>query len=131
MRNVNNPRHKLDGADLQEARVLYEDKGWKPAHIAVYKSVNRSSIFYHINFSGWVRRVPVLKRMPDEVVEFYRQQKKKRSHERLKGTYAYHRFAAEQRESERRMSCEHYRWVKRCSHCGEILESDSMKHVHQ
>lgn len=126
MRNVNNPRHKLDTKGVEDARLLYEEKGWKMAHIAVFLGVNRSSIFYHIQFDGWVRRVPVVRKMPEEVIEVYRQRKKARSEKKLRGSYAYIQHREEEQRIKRQERCEHKLWSIRCACCGKILGSDSI-----
>lgn len=127
MRNVNNPRHKLDSRGVDDARVLYEERGWKMAHIATFLGVNRSSIFYHIQFDGWIRRVPVVTRMPEEVVEVYRLRKKTRSEVKLKGSYAYAQYREEQARLKRQSQCEHKLFIIRCSCCGKIVGSDSIQ----
>lgn len=127
MRNVNNPRHKLDSRGVEDARALYEEKGWKMAHIAVFLGVNRSSIFYHIQFDGWVRRVPVVSKMPEEVVEVYRLRKKTRSEVKLKGSYAYAQHREEQARLKRQSQCEHKLFIISCSCCGKIVGSDSIQ----
>jgi len=126
MRNVNNPRHKLDTKGVEDARLLYEEKGWKMAHIAVFLGVNRSSIFYHIQFDGWVRRVPMVKSMPAEVVEVYRERKKTRAEKKMRGTYGYITHREEEQRIKRQEGCQHKLWSIRCACCGKILGSDSM-----
>lgn len=126
MHNVNNPRHKLDLENLEKARVLYEERGWKMAHIAMFLGVNRSSIFFHIHkFEGWVRRVPVVKKMPEEVADVHRTRKKTKV-ERSRGSYAFMQHKAEMDRLKRQSECKHKLFMIRCSCCGKIVGSDSM-----
>lgn len=122
MQNVNNPRHKLNSLQIENAKRRYEDEGWKLQWISEFYKVHPSSILFHVRFNGWVRRVKSTRCMPDEIAELYREKKKKKYQEKLKGTYDYVRNMQPVKE------CEHLRWIKRCSCCGEILASDSIDH---
>lgn len=114
----------MDADSVKEARSLYEERGWKMAHIAVFLGVNRSSIFYHIQFDGWVRRVPMVRKMPEEVAEVYRKQRRENA-ARRRGSYAYESFREEQRRIGEQEKCEHKLWSIRCACCGKILGSES------
>ena len=76
--------------------------------------------------------------MPEKVAAIYRHRSKIRyldsaykdtkikKKKLVKGSYEYIRHIAEQ---QRLRSCQHIRWIKRCSICGMILESDSINHI--
>lgn len=128
MRNINNPRHKLTASQVQEAQRLYEDCGWRVNWISVYFHIHRSSVIFHARFNGWVRRIKTAKRIPDEIAEIYRDRKKSKYEQKMKGSYEYIKQSAEQ---QRIKSCGHVRWVKRCSLCGEILSSDAICERHE
>lgn len=122
MYNVNNPRHKLNPQQVKELQRYFEDEGWRLNWLSVFFRVHRSSIIFHIRFNGWVRRMKVLKHMPKEIAEIYRQRKKDKYENKLRGSYDYIKRSTEQH---RMNNCVHIRWVKRCSLCGEILGSDA------
>jgi hypothetical protein len=65
----NNPRYKLDHSQVEEARRRYEDDGWKILWISVYFNVKNGNIHFHVKSKGWVRKVKVVKRMPEVVAE--------------------------------------------------------------
>jgi hypothetical protein len=121
----NNPRYKLDHSQVEEARRRYEDDGWKILWISVYFNVKNGNIHFHVKSKGWVRKVKVVKRMPEEVAEIYRKRKREKYDREFKGSYADVRNLENCRRNEH---CEHSRWVKRCSLCGEIIGSDALEY---
>ena len=126
MYNANNPRHKLTPQQVKEAQHCFEDEGWRINWISVRFGIHKKSVLFHIRYNGWVRRMRVLKHMPKEIADIYRQRKKQKYDEKLKGTYDFIKQSADQHKRE---SCMHVRWVMRCSLCGEILGSDAT-HTH-
>ncbi len=126
MYNANNPRHKLNPQQIKEAQHCFEDEGWRINWISVYFGIHKKSVIFHIRYNGWVRRMKVLKHMPQEIADLYRQRKKQKYDQSLKGTYDFIRQIADQHKKE---NCMHVRWVMRCSLCGEILGSDAT-HTH-
>jgi len=127
MFNANNPRHKLNAAQIEEARKRYEDQGWKILWIARFFSVDPKAVRFHAGHNGWIRRSLMPKQMPEEIAEIYRERRKDQYHKRVGGTYAFIQMQGQER---RRDSCEHHRWIKRCSTCNEILGSDATEHQH-
>jgi len=129
--------YKLSSQKLKSIREHYENSGWKITWIAVYFKIHHSAIQYQIRSKGWTRRTKVLQVLPREVMLAYREIKKQRyvdttyndtKEKKIKlveGSYEYIRNLAEQ---QRLKNCQHVRWIKRCSFCGKILESDSINH---
>ena len=129
--------YKLTSKKLKNVQKHYENFGWKITWIAVYFRMHHSAIQYQIRSKGWTRRAKVLEVLPNEVMKAYRLVKKKRyvdttyqdtkekKKKLVEGSYEYIRNLAEQ---QRLKSCQHVRWIKRCSICGKILESDSINH---
>jgi hypothetical protein len=122
MYNANNPRHKLTPSQVKEAQILFEDEGWRINWISAFFGIYKTSIIFHVRYNGWVRRMKVLQHMPKEVADIYRQRKKQKYGQRMRGTYDFIKQSADQYKSE---NCQHVRWIKRCSLCGEILGSDA------
>ena len=122
MYNANNPRHKLTPQQVKEAQNLFEDEGWRINWISAFFGIYKTSIIFHVRYNGWVRRMKVLQHMPKEVADIYRQRKKQKYEQRMRGTYDFIKQSADQRKSD---NCRHVRWIKRCSLCGEILGSDA------
>jgi hypothetical protein len=127
MFNANNPRHKLNASQIEEARKRYEDCGWKILWIARFFGIDCRAIRFHAGNNGWVRRAGMAKYMPDEIAEIYRERRKDRYLKKEKGSYEYIQMSAQERK---RQSCEHHRWIKRCSICNEIIGSDAADHNH-
>lgn len=127
MYNSNNPRHKLNPEQVDMAKICFEEHGWKISWIATFFKVARSSVLFHARAGSWVRRIAILKRMPDEVVEAYRERKMNAYNYKFGGSYTYQKLKSEYRI---RKSCVHPTWVKRCSICGGILGSDATEHNH-
>ncbi len=122
MYNANNPRHKLTPQQVKEAQNLFEDEGWRINWISAFFGIYKTSIIFHVRYNGWVRRMKVLHHMPKEVADIYRQRKKQKYEQRMRGTYDFIKQSADQHKSD---NCRHVRWIKRCSLCGEILGSDA------
>jgi hypothetical protein len=122
MYNANNPRHKLTPQQVKEAQNLFEAEGWRINWISAFFGIYKTSIIFHVRYNGWVRRMKVLKCMPKEVADIYRQRKKHKYEQRMRGSYDFIKQSTDQRRSE---NCQHVRWIKRCSLCGEILGSDA------
>ncbi len=118
----NNPRYKLTPQQIESAKTFYEDHGWKIFWLCIYFQVNHKSIRFHARTNGWVRRVRIAQYMPKEIAEIRRQIKKQKYDQRMRGTYDYIKQTADQHKIN---GCQHVRWVKRCSLCGEILGSDA------
>lgn len=127
MYNANNPRHKLTPEEVDLAKFSFEEQGWKLAWISTLFKVARSSVLFHARVGGWVRRVSVLKRMPDEVVDAYREKKTNAYNYKFGGSYKYQKLKNEYRVQK---ACVHSVWVKRCSICGRILGSEATEHNH-
>lgn len=129
--------YKLTPQKLKSVQKHYEDYGWKIKWISMFYKIYRSTILYHIRSKGWVRKVKVLEVLPGSVAKIYSQAKKikylhttysdtKQTKKKLKeGSYEYIKNLAEQ---QRLKNCQHVRWIKRCSFCGKILESDAINH---
>jgi hypothetical protein len=118
--NVNNPQHKLSEKEVASARRFFEDEGWRIFWIANYFHINHRAIYFYMKSYGWVRKVKILKRMPEEVADVYRERRKEKNRTRVL-TYDEIR----QESAERHLECEHGRWIRRCSLCGKILGSDA------
>lgn len=129
--------YKLSPQKLKEIRKSFEDYGWKIKWISVFYRIYHSTIHYHVRSKGWVRKVKVKTVLPAKVAKVYSKAKKtkylhityrdtKQTKKKLvEGSYEYIRNLAEQ---QRHKNCQHIRWIKRCSFCGKILESDSINH---
>lgn len=137
----NNPRHKLNTLQVEDARKKYEDFGWRTTWIAMFHRVHRSSILFYVRKEGWIRRIAIIDRIPDDVVEMYRQKKKllyadyderrldkKEKKAKAQGRYSYFKTVLKKQHSHAIEDCHHVRWIKRCSICGEILASDHLEH---
>ncbi len=119
--NINNPQHKLSPEQVEDARRLFEDSGWRILWISTFFSINHRAIYFYIKSHGWIRRVRVAKYMPDEIARIYRERKKEKNRESL---CSYSNI--KQGSIERTGECVHGRWIKRCSLCGKILGSEVM-----
>ena len=129
--------YKLTPAQIKKFQSFFEDSGWKITWLSIYFRVHRRSILFHVRKNGWIRRSGLAKVIPKEIAEVYRERariryrdaiksgRKKKEKTLAKGSYEYIRGIAEQ---QRLRSCQHVRWIKRCSLCGMILESDSINH---
>ena len=129
--------YKLSPQKIKSVQKHYEDLGWKANWLARYFGVHHSTIQYQIKSKGWSKRVKTPDMIPEEVAKIYRENRKikyvdsfyrdtKQSKKKMKkGSYEYIRNLAEQ---QRLKSCLHVRWIKRCSICGKILESDAINH---
>lgn len=129
--------YKLTPQKLKSVQKHYEDYGWKIKWISIFYQIYRSTILYHIRSKGWVRKVSVLNVLPDDIAKIYSKAKKirylrttyvdtKQTKKKLKeGSYEYIKNLAEQ---QRLKNCQHVRWIKRCSFCGKIIESDAINH---
>lgn len=127
MFNANNPRYKLNAAQIEEARKRYEECGWKILWIARFYGVDPKAIRFHAGHNGWTRRVLMEQQMPEEIAEIYRQRRKERYEKKNKGTYTYIQM---NNQAKAMGACEHHRWVRRCSTCSAILGSDATEHNH-
>jgi len=125
MNNLNHPRYKLTTTEIESAKSLFEDNGWKIIWLCMHFNVDHKSIRFHMHTNGWVRKVGVATVMPEEIAAIYRQMRRDKYLEKMKGTYEFIHASARQKRLE---NCEHARWIKRCSLCGEILASDSIDH---
>lgn len=135
---IKHRRYKFSPRQLKNIQRRYESLGWKIMWLALYFRVHRRSILFHIRTKGWVRKVGIPDVMPEKVAAIYRHRSKIRyldsaykdtkikKKKLVKGSYEYIRHIAEQ---QRLRSCQHIRWIKRCSICGMILESDSINHI--
>lgn len=126
MLNANNPRHKLTQEQIKEAQRYFEDEGWRVNWIGAFFGICERTVIFHIRHKGWVRRIKVLKCIPREVTEIYRQRKKEKYELRMKMKTSYS-FLKELAEEKKASNCQHVRWIKRCSLCGEILGSDATR----
>lgn len=115
----------MDEIQIEDARRRYEDCGWKILWIASFFRVKNGAIHFHVKSRGWVRKIKVMTRMPEEVAERYRERKREKYNREMKGLYEDIRNVDECRRNE---LCEHTRWVKRCSLCGEIIGSDALEY---
>lgn len=122
MFNANNPRHKLNAAQIEEARKRYEDAGWKILWIARLFKVDPRAIRFHAGNNGWIRRALMPRYMPEEIAEIYRERRKEKYLGKVKGSYEFIQMQGQERK---RQECGHHLWIKRCSICNEILESDA------
>jgi hypothetical protein len=122
MFNSNNPRHKLNSSQIADARRRFEEIGWRVEWIAVFYKVDPHAIRFHAGNNGWIRLTPIPKYLPEEIAEIYRERRKERYLRRVKGSYEHIHQVGQERK---RLACEHHLWIKRCSICNEILESDS------
>jgi len=127
MFNANNPRHKLNAVQIEDARKRYEESGWKILWISRFFKVDPRAIRFHAGNHGWIRRSLMPKFMPDEVAEIYRERRKEKYLSKVRGTYDFIQMQGQERK---RLACEHLLWIKRCSICNEILESDATCHKH-
>ena len=100
MYNANNPRHKLSSDQVDDARKLYEDDGWKFKWISMHFSVHHSAIIFHAKFQGWIRRVGICQRMPQEIADLYREKRRVRNRKKMTTSYAYIQQIAEQNKKE-------------------------------
>ncbi len=121
MRNANNPQHKLSESQIEKARRLYEDDGWRVFWISVYFNINHRAIYFYVKSYGWVRRVKVTRYMPNEIAKIYRERKKQKNLAKAVTYDHVHQMSMEKEASD----CIHVRWIKRCSLCGKILGSDA------
>ena len=127
--------YKLTPRQLKNIQKYYEELGWKVEWLSVYFRLHRDSIVFHIRKRGWVRKRKVPELMPEKVAVIYRRKEKVRyldttyrdtkekKKKLVEGSYEYIRNLAEQ---QRHKNCQHVRWIKRCSFCAKILESDSI-----
>ena len=127
MYNANNPRHKLTPQKIQEAQRCFEDEGWRINWISMYFGIHKKSVIFHVRYNGWIRRTRVIKHMPREIADIYRQRKKQKYEQKLGGSYDFIKLSADEHKKD---ECVHTRWIKRCSICSKIIGSDATEHNH-
>lgn len=118
--NINNPQHKLSHSQVESARRLFEDDGWRIFWIAIFFNINHRAIYFYVKSYGWVRRAKISKHMPEEIAKIYRERRREKN--RVSLSYKEIRQEAVERQSS---ECLHQRWIKRCSLCGKIIGSDA------
>ena len=136
-----NTHSKIPDKILLECFELYIHKGWKLLWIARKFNIYHTSLFYHITKRGIRRKAPVLLKKPTEVEELYRlrQQSTSRHKRRVfesadennddvsdkKNSSSSTEEVSLRKEDTLDNECSHIFWIKRCSTCSAILESDS------
>lgn len=139
-----NQHSRISNETLLKCFELYSNHGWKLLWIAKKYDIYHTTLFYHILKKGIIRNIPVLLKKPAEVESIYKRQiqivRKKREKKQLLSTSSEENddfdiveksYSQLKEESLRRKEntpdteCSHMFWVKRCSLCNAILESDS------
>lgn len=110
--NENN-RWKLSDTQIAELSDLYVNQGWRVNRIARHFEIHFSSVLYWIKQLALERAVPVVTKQ--EVKRVFLASTRHRN---------YQTYVKEDREKFKK-TCLHDHWIKRCSCCGKILESDS------
>lgn len=137
-------RNRLTTEETAEASVLYENEGWRILWIARKFNVDHTSIIYLIKKRKLVRRVSVPDHKPEEIISMYRRrldearETKEDSDDdsypelllddentHVKSYANIIKEATQRRSHTADNECSHPRWIKRCSLCKTILESDS------
>jgi len=143
MKIKKNKHSKISSDVLAQCFALYANSGWKLLWIAKKFNIYHTTLFYHILKKGIIRNVPVLLTRPAEVAVIYKQRVQTVEHKRKKRTVAEHSEEDEEfnliektysqilkEDSLRRKEdtpdteCSHAYWIKKCSICSAILESD-------
>lgn len=133
----NKLQHRLSKEELNEASILYEEKGWKILWIARKFNVDHTSILYFIKKQKWIRIYNVLEKRPSDVERMYRQlsinddemtENDIEYSEDISQVKSYRDIVKEasiRKENYFDSECSHQYWTKKCSMCKIVLESDS------
>lgn len=134
--------------EIVEARVLYEEKGWKILWLAKKYNVNHTVIINLINRQNFIRKSEVLEKKPDEVKAVYRTRLREARAARdefeesedfadfrlddeeeipVKSYATIMKEATQRRSHTPDSECSHSFWQQRCSTCKAILSSDSQQ----
>jgi len=110
-------RWKLSDTEISELSDLYVNQGWRVNRIARHFEINFSSVIYWIKQLKIDRVTPVLtqKDIKAKMPRAFLASTRHNSYEN------YVQISKKKAKAE----CEHKNWIKRCSCCGKILESDS------
>ena len=104
-------------------------------HIAIHFNLDRSTVIYYQhkhNIPNQAVRLPI-----PQIDEMYRQRRSAKQTQRAEylrirkdESYDEKLVREEARMLERRSNCQHLVWVKKCSACSAILESDKQVNTH-
>lgn len=144
-----NTHLRISDEILKSAFLLYSDSGWKLLWIARKFNVYHTTLFYHILKKHIPRNIPVLTKKPAEVEAIYRSRlfdppTKRQLAKAAKTTLyfddieddysdlvakTYKQSLADslkRKDDKPDTECSHAYWMKRCSMCAAILESDAI-----
>lgn len=102
-------RWVLSDEDVREIENLYSDQGWRMNRIAKKLNIGFRSVYYWVKKLNLERRVAIVSTRPGLASSNSKNYKSylETSKDKVKET------------------CKHVFWIKKCSCCGSILESDS------
>ena len=106
---------------------------YRDSHIARKYGIDRTTVIYYREHHRIKKKVPVLLPIPEiqAVIDQQRRERVQRFKKpRFIGDYESQIKAEEDRKEKRQMNCHHAVWIKRCSLCGAILESDAQVNDH-
>lgn len=113
--NVEKKRWKLEDEEISELTILFCDKGWRINRIAKKLEIHFSSVLY------WIKRLELKRKVPIVSSAVQKQTRVFLASTRPKGYQTYADIAKKTSQEK----CQHAFWIKKCSCCGKILESDS------
>ena len=144
-RKTNRTYKRLSIEKIDEAKALYELRGWKLLWIAKELEVDHTSIMSLIKRKGFIRQMPILEKRPPEIEAMYRRKYREKHNlpDDFDNTY-FNQYteddnihvksysdiikeAHQKRAHSKDTECSHPFWVKKCSFCNTILESDVLR----
>mgnify|MGYP000869366762 CR=1 FL=1 len=112
---------KLTEENKQELFFLFVEKGWRGQHIAKKLGVMPNVVLYHIQKQRLVRRVPIMKEIPEEIRHLYPDTFHKTRYYKNRSK-DYKTIVAEAKKRDVR-ECAHDKFFIVCSTCGKLIGS--------
>lgn len=130
---VQTRRKRLTTNEISEIVILYEELGWRILWIAKKFEIDHTSILYLIRKKQLVRKSPIQLMRPKEVQQLYIPKKIDDTDivEQSSQVSSYAdilKEIASKKKNTIDSECSHQFWIKRCSLCHAILDSDS-RHI--
>ena len=125
--------HSFDHTRLPE--LLAYIGIYRNSHIAIKFSIDRKTIFYYRNkyqIKDNPNKLPIPEIVEMQIARKWNKKNEKQKHEAIHYTGDYESILSKEEERiiAHRLNCQHLVWIKKCSLCGAILESDRQINTH-